>query len=64
MALHLLRDMRSEGIAPNLQTFSYLVEACEEGGRFDAALELMNQLDQRGERARTGTAAVQVMRPQ
>lgn len=46
LGLQLLKEMRNDKLAPTTRTFADVVELCEEGGRFDQALRLLEESDE------------------
>ena len=48
VALSLLEDMRSDGVAPSVVTFNAALAACERGGAWEEAECLLVEMEQAG----------------
>lgn len=47
-ALELLAEARSQGLSPNIVTFTTAVEACASAGKYDVVLSLLEQMSSEG----------------
>lgn len=43
-ALHFLDEMRTMGVTPNEYTYSAAISACGNGGKWEKALDLLNEV--------------------